>query len=188
MNEVEEDLLQRVKMLGLPEDIALPIAQTILENSRVHGDDGSLETISPPKAGATHGYAVRDTDLELVKALLGALPGLSALAIAAATGVGLVPAVGALLTGLVVGGYSIYWSASRKGADLSARECAILAALKELNGGKGASAADVAKVLSTPEAEVTGALNALTEVTLRNGKKEPFAHRDRATGLWRTDA
>jgi len=204
--DVERTAFRELLRLGIPRDVAsrlldqISTARLAYEGEDTPKDeDEGLELVRSPAPGETHGYAIRDADLELVKGLLGAVPGLAGLMLTVAnnptnlTSGTLGPAILALATGLLTGGFSLYWSGKNKGAELSPKECAVLVALKTIDDGKGASEAEVARYLAVKEDDTLGKedlktlLTGLTEVTLRNGTKAPFIHVDRVTKKWVSD-
>ncbi len=131
---------------AVPEKLVRDLAGAMMEEHAVWYTEGASSPDFLSLVRQSRGWAVRDCDFDFVANLVnGPLLGLgTGAATAAVTGSTLLAAGTSAVVQVVHALYKTHIAAKRKGATIGARKAALLAALKEINNGDGATLQEVA--------------------------------------------
>ena len=182
---------------AVPEKLVRDLAGAMMDGHAVWYTDGASNPNFLSLVRRSRGWAGRDCDFDFVANLVnGPLLGLgTAAATAAVTGSTLVAAGTSAVVQVVHALYKTHIAAKRKGATVGARKAALLAALKEINKGEGATLQEVTAHVAErfPRLpytmdEVRADLEALKKVTTDGtGEVVAFAFTvDEDGTLWKT--
>jgi hypothetical protein len=184
-------VVARLVAAGLPSELSTAIAPTIMETCVQAYMEGSSDPNMMSLVSMQFGWAIRDSDLDLVKSLVqGSLTAaVAGLVAARASSAPMAPAMASLITGLTNTAILVHQNLKQNGASLDPMAILILSAIKKISDGTGATSEEIAGYLSPTmaitETEVTTELKALEQVTIKNGDKKAFAFEQ--AGKWRTD-